>query len=247
MLSFDFPGQFLGFGSNTTSYGTQDALGFVPTTPISTPFPNGLNPQTGSSEGLNTYVGLDAGQIWLKGSHPVGYTEQWSFDVQYQLGYQYQVLQPYPEFGALTVTRSLSGATSSYNALDLKYNRSFSSGLSAIVTYRWSKALDDRSEDLVGWTINSLWRDSYNTKLDYAVSTHDQPHSFGVAAVYDLPYGTGKRWGGSAPWALRQVLGNWQLSSNIRLSSGFPIYGVYNDGSSPIGNLYGFRFSKRRT
>ncbi len=305
MLSFDFPGQFLGYGSNTTSFGTQDAIGIVPTTPISTPFPNGLNAQTGNSEGLNTYVGLGAGQIWLKGSHPVGYTEQWSFDVQYALGshsifeigysgvngrklmygnpnininqlptqylglgdsylqnqvanpfkgvitnpnsglagdtiYQFQLLQPYPEFGGLNVTRSLPGATSSYNALDLKYNHAFNNGLSAIVTYRWSKALDDGSEDLVGWSIGGLWRDSYNTKLDYAVSTHDQPHSFAVAGVYDLPYGVGKRWGSSAPWAVKQVLGNWQLSSNIRLSSGFPIFGITNDGTSPLSNLYGF-------
>lgn len=305
MLSFDSPGQFLGYGSNTTSYGTQDALGYIPTTPISTPFPNGLNPQTGNSEGLNTYVGLGAGQIWLKGSHPVGYTEQWSFDVQYQLGshsvleagytgvngrklmygnpnininqlptqdlalgdsylqnqvlnpfkgvitnpnsalsgdtiYQFQLLQPYPEFGSLTVTRSLPGATSSYNALDLKYNHAFSNGLSTIVTYRWSKALDDASEDYVGWSIGNLWRDSYNTRLDYAVSTHDQPQSFAVAVVYDLPYGAGKQWGSSAPWIVKQTLGNWQLSSNIRVASGLPIFGIIDDYNSPLGNLYGF-------
>ena len=305
MISFDFPGQFLGYGSNTTSYGTLNGSGYVPTTPISTPFLNGLNPQTGSSQGLNTYVGLGVGQMWLKGSHPVGYVEQWSFDLQYQLGShsvlemgytgvngrkllygnpnininqlptsdlalgdnylqsqvsnpfhgvitnpnsgisgqqvsQYQLLLPYPEFGNLNLTRSLPGATSSYNALDLKYNHSFSNGLSAIVTYRWSKALVDGSEDLVGWAIGNLWRDSYNTRLDYAVSTHDQPHSFAVAGVYDLPYGVGKRWGSSAPAPVKAVLGNWQLSSNIRLSSGFPIFGVINDYTSPLSNTYGF-------
>ena len=304
MISFD-GGQFLGYGSSTTSFGTQSGLNLVPTTSISSPFPNGLNPQTGSSQGLNTYVGLSASQIWLKGSHPVGYTEQWSFDLQYELGshsvvemgytgvngrklmygnpnininqlptsnlalgdsylqtqvnnpfygvinnpnsslsgqqiYQFQLLEPYPEFGNLNVTRSLPGATSSYNALDLKYNHAFSNGLSAIVTYRWSKALDDGSEDLVGWSIGNLWRDSYNTKLDYAVSTHDQPHSFAVAGVYDLPYGTGQRWGSSSPWLLKQALGNWQLSTNIRLASGFPIFGVINDCTSALSNLYGF-------
>ncbi len=305
MISFDSPGQYLGYGSNTTSYGTQDGQGYVPTTPISTPFLNGLSPETGNSQGLNTYVGQGVGQLWLKGSHPVGYTEQWSFDLQYQLGShsvlelgytgvngrkllygnpnininqlptsdlalgdnylqnlvpnpfygvitnpngglsgqqipQYQLLQPYPEFGNLNVTRSLPGASSSYNALDVKYNHAYSNGLSAIITYRWSKALDNGSEDLVGWSIGNLWRDSYNTKLDYAVSTHDQPHSFAVAAVYDLPYGVGKRWGSGAPGVVKTVLGNWQLSSNIRLSSGFPIFGIINDYNSPLGNQYGF-------
>jgi hypothetical protein len=154
--------------------------------------------------------------------------------------YRYQLLQPYPEFGPLTVTRSLPGARSSYNALDVRYNHAFTNGLSAIVSYRWSKALDNASEDFVGWSIGNLWRDSYNTMLDYAVSTHDQPHSFAVAAVYELPYGVGKKWGSSGPWVAKQVLGNWQLSSNIRIASGFPIFGIINDYTSPLNNLYGF-------
>lgn len=305
MLSFDSPGQFLGFGSNTTSIGTVNSEGIVPQNLISNPFPNGLNVQTGSSQGLNTYVGQGVGQIWYKGAHPIGYSEQWSFDLQYQLSshsvmeigytgvngrklmygnpninanqlptqdlalgdsylqnqvanpfygiitnpnsflsgptvYQYQLLLPYPEFSYLTLTRSLPGAVSSYNALNVKYNHAFQNGLSAIVTYVWSKALDDGSEDLVGWAIGNLWRDSYNTRADYAVSTHDVPQSFAAAAVYDLPYGTGKKWGGSAPWIVKQAFGNWQLSSNVRLSSGLPIFGIINDYSSPLANLYGF-------
>ncbi len=305
MLSFDSPGQFLGFGSTTTSIGTSNSEGIVPANLIGNPFPNGLNAQTGSSQGLGTYLGQSVGQMWYKGEHPIGYSEQWSFDVQYQLdshsvlevgytgvngrklmygnpdlnanqlptqdlalgdGYlqnqvanpfygiitnpnsalsgstvdRYQLLQPYPEFGSLTLTRSLPGATSSYNALNVKYNHAFQNGLSAIVTYVWSKALDDASEDLVGWSIGNLWRDSYNTKADYAVSTHDVPQSFAVAAVYDLPYGVGKTWGSNAPWVLKQTLGNWQLSSNVRLASGLPIFGVINDYSSPLANLYGF-------
>lgn len=304
MLSFDSPGEFLGFGSYTQAFGTVDGQGLVPQGSVSNPFPNGFTPQVGNSQGLLTYVGLNAGQIWPKGSHPIGYTEQFSFDLQYQLdshsvleaGYtdvrgrklmygnpdinanqlpgqdlsqgasllntvpnpfygvitnpnsslngptifQYQLEQPYPEFGALTYARSLPGASSEYNALNLKYNHAFSNGLSTIVTYAWSKALDDGSEDLVGWSIGNVWRDSYNTMLDYGPSTHDQPQSFAVAAVYDLPYGSGMHWGGSAPWLVRQVLGNWELSTNIRLASGLPIFGIVDDYDSPLNNQFGF-------
>lgn len=62
------------------------------------------------------------------------------------------------------------------------------------------------------------WRDSYNTMLDYNISTHDVPQSFATALVYDLPYGRGKRWGGSAPGIVKEVLGNWQVSSVVRLA-----------------------------
>ena len=116
----------------------------------------------------------------------------------------------------------------------MKFTKQFSQGLSLLSTYVWSKALDNGSEDLIGWTIGSMWRDSYNTNLDYAVSTHDVPHSFATALVYQLPYGKNKRWGSSAPGYVRQVLGNWEVSSIVRLTSGLPLLPVYYQ-DNPLG------------
>jgi Carboxypeptidase regulatory-like domain len=310
MISFD--SNFLGF-SSSTNYNATTQNGYVPLNLVSNPFPGGLNQPTGSSQGLLTQVGADGGgQMWLKAPHPTPYSEQWSFDLQYQLsphsvfqiGYtgnkgrkllygnpdininqlpgQFlslqsrldqlvpnpffgvvdpnsplgssdtiaynQLLRPYPEFTSLGVTRSLPGARSSYNALNVKYNHSFSAGLSVLMTYRWSKALDNGPEDFVGWITQNQWRDSYNTMLDYNVSTHDVPQSFATALVYDLPYGRGKRWGSNAPGIVKEVLGNWQLSSIVRISSGLPLTypafvlaggGVYWSPDNPLG-AYGF-------
>jgi hypothetical protein len=125
--------------------------------------------------------------------------------------------------------------------LDVKFNHSFTNGLSALLTYRWSKALDNGPEDFIGWGTGNQWRDSYNTMLDYNISTHDVPHSFAAAVVYDLPYGRGKRWGSSAPAVVKEVLGNWQLSSVVRLASGLPLpEAVYWSGDNPLGN-YGYQ------
>jgi hypothetical protein len=149
-----------------------------------------------------------------------------------------QLLRPFPEFVYLNWTRSLPGAQSAYDALNLKFTKQFSDGLSLISTYVWSKALDDGSEDFIGWTIGNMWRDSYNPKLDYAISTHDVPHSFATALSYQLPYGNGKRWGASAPGAVKQVLGNWEVSGVIRLASGLPLLAPFSY-QNPLGN-YGF-------
>ena len=105
-------------------------------------------------------------------------------------------------------------------------------------TYVWSKALDNGSEDFIGWTIGTMWRDSYNTNLDYAVSTHDVPQSFVTAWSYQLPYGVGKRWGTSAPGVVKQVLGNWEVSGIVRFTSGLPLLPVYYQ-NNPLAN-YGF-------
>jgi hypothetical protein len=150
-----------------------------------------------------------------------------------------QLLRPFPQYTYLNYTRSLPGASSAYDALTLKYTKQFSGGLSLISSYVWSKALDDGSEDLIGWAIGGLWRDTYNTKLDYGISMHDVPQSFATAFVYDLPYGHGKRWGGGAPSFVNQIIGNWQLSGIVRLTSGLPLLSPFY-ADNPLADNFGF-------
>ena len=302
MISFDNPGEFLGYSSSTNWIGTVNGEGYIPSNLVSNPFPNGVSQPVGNSLGALTFVGNGASQIWPKGSHPIGYAEQWSFDLQYQvsrhsvfeagytgvrgrrlmygnpnlnadqlptqdlaLGTQLdnsvanpfygvitdpnsplsgqtvpynQLLRPFPEYTYLIWNRSLPGASSAYDALNLKYTNQFSNGLSLISTYVWSKALDNGSEDFLGWTIGNMWRDSYNTKLDYGISSHDVPQSFATAFLYQLPYGSGKHWGSSAPKVVNQILGNWEVSGVVRLSSGLPLIAPFYS-SNPLWS-YGF-------
>ncbi len=84
LLSFDNPGQTFGF-SSSTPYNATTNNGYTPLNLVSNPFPNGINQPTGGSLGLYTLVGDGQGQIWPYNPHPIGYTSQWSFDVQYQL------------------------------------------------------------------------------------------------------------------------------------------------------------------
>lgn len=151
----------------------------------------------------------------------------------------YQLLRPFPQYYALGATRSLPGARSQFDALNAKYTYSFSNGLSSITSYQWSKNMDDGSEAFVGWLIGNMWRDSYHTKLDYALSAHDLPHSFAEAWVYQLPYGHGRKFGASIPQAVNQVVGGWNVSGVVRLASGYPFGNPVNFGWNPLGN-YGF-------
>jgi hypothetical protein len=149
---------------------------------------------------------------------------------------QYQLLLPYPEFANINFTRSLPGATANYDALTLKFTHQFSGGLMLLADYQWSKELDDASENQ-GWEISDTWRDYYHRKLDYSVGAADIPQSFVTSLVYQLPFGSGKRFAGSATGALNQVIGGWQASTIVRLQSGFPIQ---VQGPNLNGN-YGFQ------
>ncbi|HZZ37851.1 MAG TPA: TonB-dependent receptor [Acidobacteriaceae bacterium] len=165
-------------------------------------------------------------------------TDPNSYLSQSQLPYN-ELLRPYPEYTYLQQTRSLPGARSQFDALTGKYTWSFSSGLSSVTSYQWSKNLDDGSEALIGWAIGNMWRDSTNPKLDYSISTHDAPQSFAEAFLYQLPYGHGRQFGNSTPQALNQVLGGWNLSGAVRLASGLPFPQPVNYGWNPLNN-YGF-------
>lgn len=165
-------------------------------------------------------------------------TDPNSYLSQAQLPYN-ELLRPFPEYTYLQQTRSLPGARSQFDALTAKYTWSFNNGLSSITSYQWSKNLDDGSEALIGWSIGNMWRDATNPKLDYAISTHDVPQSFAEAFLYQLPYGHGRQFGNSSPQVLNQIVGGWNLSGAVRLSSGLPFWQPVNYGWNPLGN-YGF-------
>jgi hypothetical protein len=63
---------------------------------------------------------------------------------------QYQLLLPYPQFTGVNMSTLTPGASSSFNALLLKFNHRFDHGIQALVTYQWSKAIDNASETQ-GW------------------------------------------------------------------------------------------------
>jgi hypothetical protein len=67
------------------------------------------------------------------------------------------------------------------------------------------------------------------------------PHSFVTALVYELPVGKGRKWASNMPGAAEQILGGWQVSSIVRLNSGFPVYPVVTEGNA-LG-AYGFGYS----
>jgi hypothetical protein len=132
-----------------------------------------------------------------------------------------QLLKPYPHFAHLGITRSLPGARASFNALNLKLSRAFSDGLAVIATYQYSKNIDNASQDQ-GWANNDQWRDQYNKELERSVSAHDVPHSFAVSLIYEVPVGRERKYGRSLPAVAEAIVGGWQVSSIVRVASGYP-------------------------
>jgi outer membrane receptor protein involved in Fe transport len=148
----------------------------------------------------------------------------------------WKTLVKYSQFDNVNELPDTPGSSSSFNALSLKYNQRFSYGLSAMVTYQWSKAIDDTSENN-SWEVSDAVRDVFNPRLDRSLSAHDLPSAFAATINYELPVGRGKAIGGNMSPALNAVVGGWKASTILRFNDGLPIHltetsslGDYNYG-----------------
>jgi carboxypeptidase family protein/TonB-dependent receptor-like protein len=112
---------------------------------------------------------------------------------------------------------------SNYNALESKFQRRLSKGLSTLVSYTWSKSIDVSSgyfnvENGPGG--GSTIQNYYDQSTARGVSSYDIPHFLSWATVYEFPTGKGKRWFRSGPSSW--ILGNWQTNFIMQARSGAP-------------------------
>ena len=147
----------------------------------------------------------------------------------------WRLLVPYPQFTSVMLSPDTPGSSSSFNALTVKYNQRFRAGLDLLATYQFSKAIDNVSETQV-WEIRNYTRDVNNLAAERSVSGHDVPRDFRMTALWELPVGRGKKFGGNMNRALDAVAGGWRVSTIVRLADGLPLQFT---SSNSLG-VYGF-------
>jgi len=139
-----------------------------------------------------------------------------------------QLLSPFPQFAGFGGD-AFPTADSTYQALQVRAERSFANGLEFLATYTWSKSIDnssfqDFSNEFLGNGGGAQSRqDPYNPRGDRAVSVFDIPQLFQVSYEYELPVGRGKAWGGSMNPVLNAIVGGWQTSGIWTVSTGRPL------------------------
>ena len=133
----------------------------------------------------------------------------------------WRLLVPYPQFQNINLAGDTPGASSSYNALLVKFSHRFTNNLTVLATYAWSKALDDTSETQA-WEVHDAIRNAYNLAGDKSISAHDLPQDFVGNAIWEIPVGKAKRFGANMSRFGNAVIGGWQISSVVRVGSGLP-------------------------
>jgi hypothetical protein len=124
--------------------------------------------------------------------------------------------QPYPAYGgAFSFDENVGN--SSYNALQAKFQKRLSSGLSFLASYTWSKSLDIQSEGQSG-SIETI----YDRTRDWGPSDFNRTSLFVFSGIYQLPFGKGKAYLSNANGFINTLAGNWNVGSIITLDSGRP-------------------------
>jgi TonB dependent receptor-like, beta-barrel len=112
---------------------------------------------------------------------------------------------------AVDLTYFGNDASSNYNALQVKVEKRFSSGLQFLAHYTFAHS--------------NAYNSSYysaDPKLAYGPDQYNRRNVFVISTVYELPFGKGKRFLGDSGRAMDLIVGGWQLTNTLNWSSGLP-------------------------
>jgi hypothetical protein len=136
-----------------------------------------------------------------------------------------------------------------YNALEVKFDKRFSNGLTFRTAYTWSKDLGTGQG-----TPGGAVQDSYNIATERGYVEPDFRHRFVASWVYQLPFGRGRAFGHDWNRATDSLLGGWELSGIAVARTGesetaILSYDDTNTGSfapwpNRVGNPYDFSYGQ---
>jgi hypothetical protein len=146
----------------------------------------------------------------------------------------------WPFYNSVTVQEPFGNL--SYHGLMTKLEKRFSRGLTFVLNYTWSHAIDniDETNNNDAGTALKPW----DRHLERGNSLSDVRHAFGFVSTYELPFGKGKRYMGNANRLADLVLGGWQMSGIFTRTSGQPFTvttsgGITNAGGADRPNRIG--------
>ncbi len=124
--------------------------------------------------------------------------------------------QPWPAYGRIM---ELSASDNSdYHALSGKLTQRFSQGLTYLVGFTWSKAIDYGSAARTNAGDNLQPVNNYNLRAERGLAQFHVGRRLVASYVYELPFGRGRRF--ATQGVLSKIVGGWQLGGIITLADG---------------------------
>ena len=178
-----------------------------------------------------------------------GYSEQYSFSLQQQLGADFVMELGYVgskshalsykigdlNFNLATGSEGLvspnlgqiQGLTDSgwgeYNSLQIKVTKRVSRNLNFLANYTYSHNLDNGPAPFNLGVNSDYPQNAYNLNEEIASADADLRHNFVFSGLYHLPFGRGQAFFGSWGKVPEFILGGWQLNGIFSAHTGTPI------------------------
>jgi hypothetical protein len=128
------------------------------------------------------------------------------------------------------ITEARNEFFSNYNSLQVKYEQRFVAGLTLLNSFTWEHSLDNAAASLEANTPSP--QDANNIRADYAQSDYNLPIANITSLIYELPFGRGRKFLGSANGLTDSVLGGWQVSAINTAQAGTPFNLTYSPNSA---------------
>jgi hypothetical protein len=199
---------------------------------------------------------------------PIGYTEQYTLNLQHQIGKNFVIEGSYVGVHGINLNRltttnqehidpnlptgghrdnpqfnffiqEASGTTSWYNGAFVRVEKRFNSGLGFVSSYTYSKSLDTVSSARENGGAPTREQDAFCLGCEKASSNFDIRNRFVTSYTYDLPFGHGRRWAADASGMKEKIIGGWQAAGILTFQSGQPFTPQYPGGAGA-----GFRFPR---
>ena len=111
---------------------------------------------------------------------------------------------------------------STFHAGTLKLQKRFRDGYQFLVSYTYGKSLDYGSSAASGGGAVGNGQTITNMDAWHGPSGFDVRHRAVISYVYELPFGTGRRWMTDSGALLQGLVGGWQLSGITTMTTGRP-------------------------
>jgi hypothetical protein len=136
------------------------------------------------------------------------------------------VVREFSLVNGLTVTNRFAeidtktgGGTDHYNGLQILLNHRFSKGLTFATNYVWGHSIgnSDGSKDARSSANN------YSFSTEFGDNISDVRQSFNLSMLYEMPYGSGQKYGTNAQPIMKTLFGGWQFGTLFNARTGLPI------------------------
>jgi hypothetical protein len=131
------------------------------------------------------------------------------------------LFRPFPGYG--TITHLEDAASSTYHALQASVRRNVGQ-LTVSGAYSYSHSIDSSSDRGDATFVNA-----YNFAANRASSNFDQRHVFNFSYIWDIPLF-------KSPGIANRLLGGWEYSGVVSVSSGTPFSPVFNVDNAGVAN-----------